>query len=309
MNDVTVIILTLNEEIHLERCIRSVQPFAHNVIVVDSGSTDRTREITQSLGAHWYQNPWVNYASQLNWALDHTKIETGWVMRLDADEYVTPELACEIADRLVGLEPAITGVALRRRVYFMGRWIRHGGYYPIVLLRLLRTGGGRCEERWMDEHLQVDSGRVITFEHDFVDDNLRTLTWWTSKHNDYATREAVDLLNLRHGFLELRHTELAGQARGKRWLKQNVYARLPQGIRPIFYFFYRYFLCLGLLDGYEGFLFHTLQGFWYRFLVDAKVYEIERRARQRGVDLCTVLKQDYGVPLRGPAPNPPTTVS
>jgi glycosyltransferase involved in cell wall biosynthesis len=295
VNNVTVVILTLNEEAHLERCIRSVQPFAGQVLVVDSGSTDRTREISESLGARWYENAWVSHAVQLNWALDHCPIETAWVMRLDADEYVTPDLAREIADRLAGLEPEVTGVELRRRVHFMGRWIRHGSYYPTVLLRLLRTGRGRCEDRWMDEHLQVDSGRVVTFDHDFVDDNLHNLTWWTHKHNGYATREAVELLDLRYGLLERPQGGLAGQARGKRWLKRNVYARLPTGLRPILYFLYRYVLRLGFLDGFEGFVFHTLQGFWYRFLVDAKVYDIERRARLRGVDARSVLKQDYGM--------------
>jgi glycosyltransferase involved in cell wall biosynthesis len=294
---VSAIILTLNEELHLERCIRSIESFCKDVFVVDSGSTDATREIAESLGAVVLENEWINYAKQFNWAIDNAPIDTQWVMRIDADEYATPELAREIQQRLPGLGEEVTAVNLRRRVHFMGRWIRYGSYYPTILLRIWRHGRGRCEDKWMDEHIQLDGGSALIFEHDFVDDNLHDLTWWTEKHNGYATREAVDLLNLKYGLLDDVPALLGGQAGGKRWIKENVYARIPRGIRAGLYTAYRYFLRLGFLDGTQGFFFHFLQGFWYRFLVDAKVWDIERRARERGVDVKTVLIEDYGVRL------------
>jgi len=294
---VSAIILTLNEALHIERCIRSIAPFCGQVFVIDSGSTDGTREIAESFGAVVLENTWINYAKQFNWAIDHAPIESNWVMRIDADEYVPSDLAQEIAERLPRLGNEVSGINLRRRVHFMGRWIRHGSYYPTILLRIWRNGRGRCEEKWMDEHIQLDGGQVLTLDNDFVDDNLHNLSWWTEKHNGYATREAVDLLNLKYGLLGEASTSLEGQAAGKRWIKEKIYARVPPGPRAAFYAGYRYFLRLGFLDGTEGFFFHFLQGFWYRFLVDAKVWDIERRARERSVDVKTVLIEDYGVKL------------
>ena len=165
----------------------------------------------------------------------------------------------------------------------MNGWIKHGGYYPTYLLRLWRYGSGKYEERWMDEHVKLEHGKTITFENDFIDDNLNNLTWWTDKHNNYATREAIDLLNIKYKFSSadgLNANLSEAQDKRKRWLKENLYTRLPLFIRPFFYFIYRYIFKLGFLDGIPGLIWHFLQGFWYRFLVDAKVYDIERIARK-----------------------------
>ena len=197
---ITVIILTYNEEKHIERCIKSLQKFAQDIIVIDSFSTDRTKAIAESYVVQFYQNPWVNHSVQLNWAIKNVPINTPWAMRVDADEYVTDQLAQEINEKVGGLEPSINGVYLKRRVYFMDRWIRHGGWYPQILLRIWRTGYGACEERWMDEHIILSGGPTVLFDRDFVDDNLNHLTWWIEKHNGYANREAVDLLNMKYGF-------------------------------------------------------------------------------------------------------------
>ncbi len=294
MADVSVIILTFNEKLHVERCIRSLTPFAKRIFLIDCGSTDGTRQIAESLGAVVLEHPWVNYAQQLNWGLQNAPIDTAWTMRMDCDEYVLPELAAEIERKLGSLPADVTGVNFNRRVHFMGRWIRRGGYYPTVLLRIWRTGKGTCEQRWMDEHIQLADGRTVHFDHDIVDENLNDLTWWTAKHNSYATREAIDMLRLRHG---MDKEELASnkQAGARRWLKQNVYARVPAFVRPVMYFLFRYFVRLGFLDGKPALVFHTLQAGWYRFLVDAKIYEIERQAKSAGVDVPTLLRDKYGV--------------
>jgi len=306
MADVTVIILTYNEQKHLERCIRSVQSFAKDVICVDSFSTDATAEIAQRLGARVAPHKFTNHAEQFNWALAEVPISTEWIMRLDSDEYILPELAEEINARLPTLPPQITGVNLRRRVLFMGRWIRHGGYYPIILLRIFRVGQARSEQRSMDEHIRITHGEAITFRHDFVDENLNDLTWWTDKHNRYATREAADLLTLAHhidgGDQNSGFRPTTRQAEMKRWLKEKVYARLPIGVRPLLYWLYRYVFQLGFLDGKAGFLWHTLQGFWYRLLVDAKLVEMQRNMQQTGRDAATLLREQYGLTLPPPKP-------
>lgn len=292
--DLTVIILAYNEERHLARCLQSLQGVAKRVIVVDCFSTDRTAAIAQELGAQVVQHAWVNHATQFNWALDNVPIDTKWTMRLDADEIVMPELAQLLNQQLQSYPETVIGLTVNRQIHFLGRWIRHGGIYPLRMLRVWRTGRGRCENRWMDEHMIVDGG-VGHLAADIADVNLNNVTWWTAKHNQYASREAVDLLmHRRKGEQAAAATRLHFQARAKRWLKLQVYARLPRGLRSLFFFLYRYFLRLGILDGWQGFAFHFLQGFWYRFLVDVKVYELETLMRSKGMSLEQAVKQEFG---------------
>lgn len=284
----TAIILTFNEELHLGRCIQSLNDIGATVSVTDSFSTDQTVEIAREYGARVQQRAWVNYATQFNWALTQLGADTEWVLRIDADELLTPELAAEIRERLPKLDGGVDGVYVERRMTFQGRLIRHGGVFPVRVLRLFRLGRGQCENRWMDEHIKV-TGRTASFQGELIDDNLQPLTWWTAKHNRYASREAVDLLNLKYGFMpqDTIANLRAGQEAGvKRWVKEVVYSRLPGGFRAFAYFFYRYLLRLGFLDGAEGTAFHVLQGFWYRYLVDAKVREVQRymAVHQCGVD-------------------------
>lgn len=294
----TVVILTKNEERHIARAIASVAQIADRIVVVDSGSTDRTVELARDGGAEVLENPWVNYATQFNWALDQLSGDTDWVFRLDADEVVSEALANEIAAQLRGLSSDAAGVYVSRRMTFLGRPIKWGGVFPVRVLRLFRHGRGRCENRWMDEHVLVD-GSTAEFSGEIVDDNLNSLTWWTEKHNAYASREVVDLLNLEYGFMahetvaDLRSGQQAGV---KRWIKEKVYARLPRGGRAFVYFLYRYVVRLGFLDGREGTAFHFLQGFWYRYLVDIKLHEVKTYMRSNGVDapaaICAVLAID-----------------
>ncbi len=160
----------------------------------------------------------------------------------------------------------------------MGRWIRHGGYYPTWLLRVFRHEVGRCESLQMDEHIILDHGATVRLHADIIDRNNKDLTFWTDKHNSYASREVRDILES-HGKVSTGNPVLQAslgvgeQAHGKRWIKTNVYLRMPLFLRPMLYFVYRYFLQFGFLDGKEGLIFHFLQAFWYRFLVDAKLYE------------------------------------
>lgn len=299
----TVVILTKNEERHIARCLESVAPFAWHCLVVDSGSTDRTVDIAKTKGAEVHFNQWVNYATQMNWGIDRVPRDTDWILRLDADEIVTSGLALEISDLLPEMGPEVDGVYVSRRMTFMGRPIRWGGLFPVRVLRLFRPEGGRCENRWMDEHIIVD-GETTDFSGELVDDNHNSLTWWTEKHNSYASREVVDLLNLEHGFMA--HETVAnlqgGQQAGvKRWVKEHVYARLPGGFRAFAYFVYRYVIRLGFLDGKEGTAFHVLQGFWYRYLVDAKLHEVRLYIRHNDVDAVRAIRDVLGIDVAGSA--------
>ncbi|MEP5151422.1 glycosyltransferase family 2 protein [Planktotalea sp.] len=287
-----VVILTKNEERHIERAIASVEEIADCCVVIDSGSSDQTISLAKRAGAEVLENPWVNYATQFNWALDQLPAGTDWVLRLDADEFVTPELAQQIKQDLAKQPKQVEGIYVSRRMTFLGRPIRWGGVFPIRVLRLFRHTKGRCENRWMDEHIQV-LGETANFAGEIIDDNQNQLTWWIAKHNDYANREVVDLLNLEYGFMP--HETVArlkgGQQTGvKRWLKEHIYARLPGGFRAFVYFIYRYVLRLGFLDGKEGTAFHVLQGFWYRYLVDTKLYETKKYMKKNNADVVTAIR-------------------
>lgn len=297
---VSVIILTQNEEKHIIRCLDSLRPFTSQVFIVDSFSTDRTVELARAWGAVVVQNAWVNYATQFNYGIANTPFTTGWLMRMDADEYVMPELAQEINQKLNGLPPTIGGVYVKRRVLFMGQWIRHGAFYPTWLLRLWRRGDGMCEQVWHDEHIKLTKGEPINFEHDIVDYNLNNLTWWTQKHNNYTILEAINLLNYRYRFDEDEKVQphfFGSQEQRKRYLKER-YAALPLFTRPILYFLYRYFIRLGFLDGKAGFAWHFLQALWYRFLVDAKVMEVYYRAGYDKQAIIDYFRSEYGKDLR-----------
>lgn len=298
MKPISAIILTLNEELHLERCLRSISPICEEIILIDCGSTDSTLSIAEQFGARVLYHPWKNYSLQFNWGLEHAQIKTPWTMRVDADEYLSPELAGRLMEELPKLPESTLGVYLTRTMCFLGTPLRHSARFP--MLRAWRTGKATCEQRWMDEHMKLAAkGDTICLREELIDDNLNDLSWWTQKHNGYASREAVDMLNIRHSFLasEGFNLPLNSIENSKRKMKEGYYGKMPLFFRAFVYFCYRYIFKLGFMDGYDGFIFNVLQGFWYRFLVDAKIYQTERYAKEHGVPITTaildVLKIDY----------------
>lgn len=279
MPNLSVIILTKNEELHISRAIESVRAISSQIYVIDSNSTDGTRDIARALGAKVMTNPFVNQAKQFQWALENTGITDGWILRLDADEIIEPDLALEILQKLERLSADITGVNLARKHIFMGKWIRYGGRYPLLMLRIFRAGKGEIEDRWMDEHITITDGRTVTFEGGFSDHNLNGLSYFIDKHNKYATREAIEVLNQRHNLLPhrapLSANNASAQASTKRQLKERVFNKIPFVFSSTLYFIWRYIFQLGFMDGRAGACYHFLQGYWYRFLVGAKVMELE----------------------------------
>ena len=300
MLDLSVIILTYNEELHIRRCLENVLPIARKIYVIDCFSTDKTKEIASKLGAEVVEHEWPgNQAEQFNWALNNLPIDTRWVLRLDADEYLLPELVQELQEKLPTLPDDVTGIIFNRRHIFMGKWMRRG-IYPVKLLRVFRYGKGMCEQRLMDEHIQLTEGHAVEFEHDFCDHNLNNLSWFCHKHVNYAIREAVDLLDIEldlTGAAETDdHKEISPQALAKR-MKKHKYARQPLFWRSFAYFCYRYFLKGACLDGKVGFIWTFLQGWWYRTLVDAKVFEIKRQCGTDREKIKALLRRDYGITL------------
>jgi glycosyltransferase involved in cell wall biosynthesis len=273
------IVLTYNEEIHIARCLESVRRCCNEIFIIDSFSSDRTVEIARAYGATVLQNAFVTQATQFQWALGRINTKATWLLRVDADEIIEDDLADEIVTRLPKLENNVVGIHLNRKHIFLGRWIRHGGRYPLYLLRIWRRGFGRVEQTGMDEHILTWGGRTVKFCGGFCDNNLRDITFFVDKHNRYATREAAEAFLRRRNLLNMRENgsaRLIGQPARKRFIKLSVYEKLPFPLGPFLYFQYRFLIQLGFLDGIEGLIYHVLQGFWYRFLVGAKLAELER---------------------------------
>lgn len=274
MPDLTVIILTFNEAPNIGQALVSVCNWATHVYVLDSNSTDETCAIAKSYSCQVFYHRFEGYPQQRNYSLVSLPIDTEWVFFLDADEWLTEELKKEI-EIVLANGPQVDGFYMKRRLIWMGRWIRRG-YYPTWILRLFRRGKAYCGERSVNEHMVVE-GQVSYLQHDVIHEDRKGLGEWIAKHNHYAELESQELAKS-----SLSHTDITphfggSQAERKRWLRIRIWERLPLLIRPFFYFSYRYFLKGGFLDGKEAFIYHFLQGLWYPFLIDVKYLEMKRR--------------------------------
>jgi glycosyltransferase involved in cell wall biosynthesis len=295
-----VVILTYNEEANLEGCLQSVTGWADEVFIVDSFSTDSTMAIARRYTERIVQHRFEGYAQQRNWALDRLPFSHEWVLFLDADEQVSAELQQELSTLWLEPPKEIDGFYIKRRLIFMARWIRYGGYYPTWILRLFRHKAGRCDERSVNEHFHVQ-GRTGQLQHDLLHEDRRDISFWTDKHNRYATLEANELRIANCGgriedsdHRQLLKASLWGtQAERKRWLRERVWNRLPLLLRPMLYFVYRYFLRLGFLDGKAGLIYHFLQGLWFPFLIDVKYLEIKHDKGRELKELVTHSTKPY----------------
>ena len=282
MNDITAIILTKNEDVNIERCINSIKNWVDRVVVVDSGSTDRTIELAEGLGAEIYRHePFVHYAGQFNWALDNVDVKTKWVYRIDADEEVTSELAAEIVENCNRHhDDDVNGFVMKFKIAFMGSFLKHGGMYPFYNLTIFKYGIGRYEDRALGEHVILSEGRTIDLKNDCLHYDFKSLDAWINKHNWYATREVADYYATRSKGQE-NPNKLYHEAKKTSKLRDGLYYRLPKFLRAKLYFWYRYYLRLGFLDGKTGFVHAFLQAYWFRFLVDAKIMEQELREQKK----------------------------
>lgn len=274
MNNITAVILTKNEELNIKRCIDSISNWVDRIVVVDSGSVDKTVEIAQGLGAEIYKHPFLHYASQFNWALDNTNISTTWVYRIDADECVPQELAEEIVNKCkLHEKDDVTGFLMKHKLFFIGRYLKHGGTYPFVKITVFKPEFGRFEDRPMGEHIVLRSGRCLTFNNDCIHYDFKDLTTFIEKHNWYATREVVDYFERQKKLKE--QAALYTQAEKTKMIRDGFYYKLPKFIRAKLYYIYRYYIRLGFLDGTPGKIYAFIQAYMYRYIVDAKIYERE----------------------------------
>ncbi len=271
MADVTAIVLTKNEQANIGACLRSVAGFAKRVVVLDSGSTDDTLSIARSLGADVMEHAFTYYAAQFNWGIENAGVTTRWTLRLDADERFTPDV-CARCEKLLDEhgDDDVNGIVMESDFFFLGRLMKHGGSKKRKIM-LFRTGCGRIEDRKRDAHTILFDGRTVAISERFLHYDFKDLTSHINKYNWYATREMMDYLAFAEGKNFDVNTD--GQLRRHRKKKFTVYYRAPMFLRAWLWFVYNYYLRLGFLDGREGYLYHYFESYWYRFLVDAKIYE------------------------------------
>ncbi|MFH1162138.1 MAG: glycosyltransferase family 2 protein [Candidatus Jorgensenbacteria bacterium] len=312
-----VIILSLNEEVNLPRCLESVVGWAGQVFIVDCGSSDRTVALAREAGATVVEHAFKNYVAQRNWALRNLPFKNEWVLFIDADEYPTEELKREItqvvnngevtppaspydkgrrwitppynkgglggvkgdiskdprSNNLHASASTVNGYYVKRRFMFWGKWLKHGGYYPVWILRLMRHKAARCEGMLMDEHFAVE-GATGRLAHDLVHDDRRGLRDWLEKHRRYAELKAREHLAGR----SVEGPTGEDAASRERIAKRERWDRLPLFVRPFLYWGYRMFVQGGLLDGIPGIVYHTLHGFWYPFMIDCEIVCLRRKS-------------------------------
>ena len=271
--NLTVIILTYNEEENITYALENVTKWAKKTYVLDSYSTDKTTQIAREYTPDIFYRKFDNYANQRNYALKELTFSTEWILFLDADEYLTPELKQEITEALKKNDTC-DGYYLKRRFIFMGKWIRHGGYYPVKLLRLFKRSKGWVE-REINEQFVVE-GKVGELKYDFVDHNRKGISAWIEKHNRYSSMEADQLIKFSEkGDKEDSFGKLFGtMPQRKRWIRIHIWNKLLTPMtRPFVYFLYRYFFRMGFLDGKQGFIYFFLHSFNMVFLTGIKYIE------------------------------------
>lgn len=276
----TVVILTFNSAGIIADTIAQARKVSDYLFVVDSFSTDDTVGIARAAGCTVVQRAFTNYAAQRNWAIDRVSSGRGWQLHLDADEVLDDAAVAAIREVLAaGPHVAFDAYLLRRVDYFLGRRLRFSGLNPWHL-RLFRHGSARCEQRLYDQHFVAPgpAGKLAGTMHDR---NVVTLADWTARHNRWSDLESAELLQAAGPRDGLLRADLLGDPRERARSLKGWYYRLPAGARAIVYFLYRYLLRLGFLDGREGFYFAVLQAFWFRVLVDAKLFEQRRAGESR----------------------------
>lgn len=297
--NISIVIPATNEEIHIERSVKSALNITDHVYVVDSYSKDRTKEIAESLGAKVYEYEWTSestFARKMNWGLANIPFETEWVMRLDADEYLVEDWS-NIDTMLSAVPNDVNGINVLRRLYFLGRWMRHRDNYPRPSMRILRVGTVNFEDRLLDEHIDLNGGKSYDFKLELADNPYLSISDWINKHNVYSTRQAIVEINDELGIVETVSVSTLDKSVNKINKKKGVYSKFPLFWRGLVYFLYRYIFKLGFLDGREGFLWDFFHGWWYRNLVDTKISEIKKACGNDRNKIIEYVMQKYNIDM------------
>jgi hypothetical protein len=265
---ITAVIITKNEELHIERLLCNINGIFNEVVIIDSFSEDKTYDISLQYNVKFIQNKFKNFGDQRNFAMNSAEVTNKWVFFIDADEIVDDDLINEL--RLIFSEKILyDGFYVNRKFLFMKRWIKHGGYYPLYLLRLINKEKAICKGI-VNEHFEIDGKTTLIKRGHLIDENLNNFQFWVNKHNNYSDLESIEFFVERKKF---DFNKIRSQPGLKSLVKLIFYNNMPLFLRAFVYFFYRYFIRFGFLDGYKGFIYHFCQGLIFWFLVDVKIYE------------------------------------
>ena len=267
---ITCIILTKNEEKNIARSIQSAKLITNSIYVIDSFSDDKTVEISKNNGATVLQHKFETHGKQFNWALSELKINSPWIIRLDADEEITPELGKEIIENCnAHLSDDVNGFVIKFKLFFLGRFLKHGGAYPFLKLVVFKTNYGIFDERGMRDQVLLSEGKILTLKNDCLHYDCKSLESWIMKHVWYSSLEFNNLVN--------DTTELEGKRSSSsskaNFFRDKLYYKLPMFCRAKLYYIYLYIFKLGFLDGKAGKIHAFFQAYWYRYLIDARLYE------------------------------------
>ncbi|MGI9534428.1 MAG: glycosyltransferase family 2 protein [Thermodesulfobacteriota bacterium] len=276
---ITAIILTYNEELNIENCLKSLKGWIDEIIILDSNSTDSTLDIAESYTKKIFFHDFETHSKQWKWALENLPIKNEWVIGLDSDQSVSEGLKSKLLEVFKEKVKGVDGYYVRRKQIFMGKWIKYGGYYPKYLLKIFNKDKVLIDENELVDHHFYVEGNTEVIEEDIVEDNIneRNLSFWFKKHINYAELFANEAINK---YRVPEHRELTGPDKNTKFMK-NIYGSLPLFIRPFLYFICRYFFQLGFLDGTRGFIFHFFHALCFRFIVDAKIYELKKSKQDK----------------------------
>ena len=283
---ISFLLLTLNEEINLQASLPVIADFSDDIVIVDSHSSDGTARIASNYGARVLENKFEGHARQWMWGFKNAGLRHEWVFMYDPDHRLTPELKDELRTLFInGPAQNVNGFYVKRRNVFQGKWIRHGGYYPLYMLKLVRRDKVTFDEREFDYRAYVPP-ETQQLRYDIIEENLKEndITFWIEKHNRFAVRQAEEEIFRKRNpnSWSVKPSLFGNHDQRTLWLKVKWYD-MPLFVRPFLYFIYRYFFRLGFLDGKKGFIFHFLQAFWYRLVVDVKLDEMgSRGAAKKG---------------------------
>lgn len=271
LSGITAIILTFNEEKNIKECLSSLSNFANRIIVIDSYSTDNTKSICESFNVEFYEHKFETHAKQFEYGLNNFNINTKWIIRLDADERLSQEAKSELISLCnEHCDDDVNGIIVHFKLYFLGKYLKHGGVYPIKKLIVFKNQTAHIEEKEMDEHIVLDEGRTVDCKEDCLHHDCKSIFDWIDKHNKYSTKAANDYFANNVG--ELSSLDYHAKKKAK---KKKFFYKLKPGFRAKLYFVYRYYLKFGFLDGKPGKYYAFLQAYWYRYLIDIKIHEKE----------------------------------
>lgn len=283
--DYSFIILTYNEEIHLPRLLSSLHELGADIFILDSGSTDRTLQIAADYGAVVGKHAFINHPLQWDYALNHFEVTTPWIIGLDADQQLTEPLVNRLQQfRDEDMPAEVDGIYFNRHNYFKGKRIRYGGYTNKYLLKMIRTGVGYSDLNENMDHRFIVPGKAMVWKDAVLkEENLKEndINFWLQKHLKYSDLVAKE--ELERKYQQRQQTikpRFFGSPDERIAFYKALWWRLPLYTRPFIYFAYRFIFKRGFLDSKEGRIFHFLQGFWFRMIVDIKMDDLEKNAER-----------------------------